>query len=325
MSTSDQNGGSGAPLPHTGHALPQFDDATDARVANALKTFKTIYIRYDRQRAIQSRINVLRISCIGKRDEPLDGRRLSEVSQAGKSRMLTAYRDRINQSSMPDGSEPNPHRVLYYELKGSQTLKMFCKKILMELHDPHWNEGNADDVLERVRVFLRAQGVELLIVDEVQHLAGDSQNKMDITDELKLFLDAGIVPVVFAGNEKSKKFFERNDQLCGRLGRPLELTPLSGGLAHDRVLFKTFCRDLDDALVAKSIMRVSSDLSGPAALKGLLAASKGRVGRIVRIVEVAMEYAVSRDADYIEIYDLSHAIETFAMPQGYITKNPFTR
>ncbi|MBC3941184.1 ATP-binding protein [Sphingomonas albertensis] len=304
--------------------MPQFDEATDIRLADALRSFKTIFLEYERQRAIQSRINVLLISCIGIRDVPLDGRRLSEVSQAGKSKMLTVFRDRINQSPMADGSVPNPHRVLYFELKGSQTLKMLCVMILQKLGDPHWNEGNGDDVQERVRVFLRQRGVQLLIIDEVQHLAGDSQNKMDITDELKLFLDAGIVPVVFAGNEKSKKFFERNEQLCARLGRPLELTPLSGGLAHDRVLFKTFCRDLDAAMVAKSITRASSNLSEKVALKGLLAASRGRVGRVVRIVEVAMEHAVSRDADYIEMYDLSHAIETFAMPQRYVAKNPFT-
>ena len=325
MSTETIAIGSGAPLPTTGRALPLLDDATDQRCADAAARFKTIFVPYQRQRASMSRINVLRLSHIGRRDMPFDGRGLSERSQAGKSRMLTVYRDRINSAWLPDGGAPNPYRVLYFELKGAQTLKMFCKMVLQALKDPHWNVGNADDVQERVRVFIRARGVELLIIDEVQHLAGDSSNKMDITDELKLFLDAGIVPVVFAGNHMARVFFKKNDQLAARLGRPLELTPLTARDTSDRSLFKKFCHDLDEELVRNKIMRQRSGLASAKALKGLLRASGGHVGRVVRIVEAAMEHAVSRDADFIELYDLSHAVDTFAIPQRYVLKNPFVK
>ncbi|QCB43335.1 hypothetical protein E5673_14785 [Sphingomonas sp. PAMC26645] len=140
-----------------------------------------------------------------------------------------------------------------------------------------------------------------------------------------VFLDAGIVPIVFAGNEKSKHFFEKNEQLCARLGRPLELTPLTRTEPRDRTLFKTFCRDLDAALVNNGVVRSISGLSDTVPLSGLMAASGGRVGRVVRIVEAAMEHAVSRDADRVELYDLSHAVQTFAMPQRYINKNPFAK
>lgn len=314
--------GSGAPLPRTGHAMPQHDDETELRCAQALEAFKVFFLKYERQEAIVSRINVLRLSCLGKRDVPLDGRRLSEVSQAGKSRMLRAYRDRMNATAGNDG-RPNPHRVLYVELKGSHTLKMLGRVLLHMLGDPHPEVGNAEDVQDRVRRFIRSRGVELLIVDEVQHLNGESNNKMDITDELKLFLDAGIVPVVFAGNEKSGAFFVRNEQLAGRLGRPLELSPLSAGQARERTLFKTFCRDLDDALVKHGIMGRASGLDNAAALKGLLAASGGHVGRVCRIVEAAVEHAVMRHAEIVELYDLSHAVDTFAIPQRYTKRNPF--
>ena len=148
---------------------------------------------------------------------------------------------------------------------------------------------------------------------------------MDITDELKLFLDAGIVPVVFAGNEESRAFFVKNDQLSARLGAPLELSPLRGGQAHDRTLFKTICRNLDHAMKAAKVVRNLSGLDGAAALKGLLAASGGHVGRVCRIVEVAVEHAALRDADQVELYDLSHAVETFAIPQRYTLENPFAK
>lgn len=321
MSAAGTNGRSGAPLPRTGHALPQSGDAAEQRAANAAEAFKEIFVSYKRQLAIRSRINILRLSSVDKRDVPLDGRRLSEVSQAGKSRMLRYYAELMNGSILADGTV-NSYRVLYFELKGSQTLKMFCVMILKRLGDPHWNVGNSDDVQERVRVFMRQRGVELLIIDEVQHLVGDSQNKMDITDELKLFLDAGIVPVVFAGNEKSRAFFEKNDQLSARLGSPLDLSPLSGKTCN-QTLFKTFCRDLDLAMRDALVVRGLSGLDQKAALAGLLTASGGHVGRVCRIIEVAVEHAALRDADHVELYDLSHAINTFAIPQRYTLKNPF--
>lgn len=323
MSVAAKVRGSGLPLPLTGCATPQRNDATELRCAQALESYRAFFLRYERQEAIISRINVLRLSCLGKRDIPLEGRHLSEVSQAGKSRMLRAYRDLINGSSPPHGRSSNPFRVLYMELKGAHTVKMLCRVLLGMLGDPHPEVGNAEDVQERVRRFIRDRGVELLIVDEVQHLNGDSSNKMDITDELKLFLDAGIVPVVFAGNEKSRVFFERNDQLSARLGTPLELSPLRGGQARERTLFKTFCRDLDDALVENKIVREPSGLTAAVALNGLLAASGGHVGRVCRIVEAAVEHAVMRHADHVELFDLSHAVDTFAIPQRYTKENTF--
>lgn len=77
------------------------------------------------------------------------------------------------------------------------------------------------------------------------------------------------------------------------------------------------------ALVKQQITREPSGLDSAACLKGLIAASGGHVGRVMRIVEAATEHALTRDADHVEPYDLSHAVETFAMPQRYTAKNPF--
>lgn len=41
------------------------------------------------------------------------------------------------------------------------------------------------------------------------------------------------------------------------------------------------------------------------------------------MVEAALEHAARRDADYIETYDLSFAVRTFAIPQEYVFSDPF--
>lgn len=312
-----------AGAPRTGRATPQYDDAGIARAAAALVAFGTIHIAYPPQQAIAGRIEVLRQRSLGRRGEPLPGLRLSQLSQAGKTRTFTEYRRQLMSRTLLATGASNPHQVLYLGLEVRVTVKMMCCQILRMLGDPHWDKGNTDEIKQRTREFMHARGVELLFVDEIQHLAKESTERTDVTDELKRFLDMGIVPVVFAGNEESRAFFERNAQLASRLGPPLELSPVDAGETAQLAAFKQFCADLDAAMVTARAIGSPSSLAEASQLNGLLVASGGHIGRVCRIVEAALEHAVLREADFIELFDLSYAVETFAIPQGYTTANPF--
>lgn len=100
------------------------------------------------------------------------------------------------------------YQVLYLGLGGARHRQDDVLPILQMLGDPHWGKGNTDEIKQRTREFMHARGVELLFVDEIQHLARESTDRTDVTDELKRLLDLGIVPVVLAGNEESSAFSE---------------------------------------------------------------------------------------------------------------------
>ncbi|MBB5716246.1 TniB family NTP-binding protein [Sphingomonas aerophila] len=323
MNRDLNTGGGSMPSPITGHALPIYEEPHISRVGIAMDAFEKLLIPYAPQTAIKGRMEVLRIRCLGKRGVPLPGLRLSQVSQAGKSKALTSFRDEAMARAEAAGEPFNPYRILYVRLDKKGTLKMLCRRILRMLGDPHDDVGNLDDVRLRLAEFMVLRGVELLIIDEVQHLKGSSNDKEEITDELKGFLDAGIVPVVMAGNEEADEFFNSNIQFAGRLGSPLELSPIDISKRAEAVAFKTFCKDLDTAMKDADIVRRLSGFQDAKILNGLLAASGGHVGRVCRIVEAALEHAIQRDADFIETYDLAYAVETFAIPKGYVIKNPF--
>src|SRR3546814_20081983 len=104
---------------------------------------------------------------------------------------------------------------------------------------------------------LRRLGVELLVVDEIQHLRREGNDVNDVTDALKRWLDAGSVPLVLVGNMDSQPFFERNKQLCARLGTPLDLSPLAASKQRDAIHFKAFCSRYDDKLVESGAVRKS--------------------------------------------------------------------
>lgn len=310
--------------PTTGRAISQYDQASIDRTARALEAFSQIDISYGPQDAIVGRIDVLRRRYLGKRGEPLTGLRLSQVSQAGKTKTLHQYIARLLAESAGTNGTPNPWQVLYLGLEVRITVKMMCQQLLRLLGDPYADRGNTDEVKLRVQEFMAEKGVELLIIDEVQHLVRDSQDKIDVTDEFKRFLDGGIVPVVMAGNEDSKRFFERNSQLASRLGTPLKLDPVNPNNACELRAFAEFCHEMDMQLVAKGIFQRLSGLAATEPVDALIKASGGHVGRVCRLVEAALEHAVAREAEFIELYDLAHAIEHFAIPQRYIKFNPLS-
>ena len=252
----------------------------------------------------------------------MEGRRLSQLSQAGKTFVLRSFAEEMN-STLNRYGVINKFRVIYIGLKASGTLKMLQKRILGVFGDKYKDIGNADDVEERVAKYMKLFDVELLIIDEAQHLEGISKDKSKITDGLKALLDTGIVPIVMAGNEDSLDFFTQNDQLAARLGDAMELNPVAGNSNEQKVMMKSFCVNLGVAITAKSIFKHRTDFSTPRMIKGLRAASRGHVGRVMRIVGVAVEQAARRNADNVEPYDLANAVNTFAIPKGYCQTNPF--
>ncbi|MEO1968472.1 MAG: TniB family NTP-binding protein [Sphingomonadaceae bacterium] len=313
------------PVPSTGHALQQFDDEGTRREMLAKKVMRDISIPYPKQIAIMQRIEALRLSTLGIRGEPLPGLRLSQVSQAGKTKTLQTYILGLRAKIKYGKSEKSKNQVVYIGLKRRVTVKMFYQRLLSEMGDTHPDKGNLETLIQRAEEFLRKLGVELLIVDEVQHLANPRSDSQEVTDELKSFLDRGVVPVVFAGNEESRHFFENNAQLSARLGAPLELSPTNVRANQDAKMFKAFCIDLDRAITASGVVERLSNLGCDEVLRGLLIASSGHIGRVCRLVGAALEHAARRHAEFVEIYDLSFAIDNLALPSKWVSHNPFKK
>lgn len=313
----------GIPQPATGRLTPVYTEEVDAKCAAALSALKQIYVPHGKHQSIRSNINTLRLSSNEylRCGEPVEGRALVQDTGAGKTTILKMIADDANTKPGVDG-KINPNRIIYIEMKVAGTLNMLCRRILKRVGDPHWNDGNADDVRERLEIAFAQMAVELLIVDEVQHLKGTSRDKLAIADELKGLLDAGIVPIVFAGTKKSEEFFQDNLELAGRLGASLDLAPMTTSTG-DRRMFREFCRDLDNAISKAGIFEQSVEIAIRENLTGLIRASGGHFGRVCRLVAVAVEHAVRREALFVEQYDLHAAVEAFALPNKYCSENPF--
>ncbi len=314
------------PEPLTGGRKAVFGDV-DARRRSSLAAnlLQDEWIEHAPQRAIIDELMRYRDDTRGRLGRPLTGRRLSQFSQAGKSRTMERLKTEMAREREAAGLPVNPHQVVIVELDRRMTLKGFYQEVLRKLDDDFWDEKVNAKVLEnRIADFVRRLGVEILVADEVQHLRRRANEAGEVTDRLKVFLDRGVVPLVLVGDEDSVPFFGANGKLAARLGRPLELAPLKR-VRSDAKLFKQFCVAIDALLVSNGVFDIASGLDDRDVLDALLTVSGGHVGRVARLVGIAASEAALRGADRIEAYDLSRATRDFAIGAGWLNDDPFSR
>lgn len=348
----------------TGRARPNFEDfIAQSRAEHAELIVETMWVDTQRQRAILNAIRRYMRMCREKRRKkgtPITGRRLSQLTQAGKSAIAERLIVELEAEAIAKGQLPNPLQVLHITIDKGMTLKMLYQEILNRLADDFVDApgdigirsaGTSSDKIrgssrnnikifeQRVEEWVYKLNVELIIVDEIQRLAtkanSGSINRLDdfgtltadamaVTEKLQAFLDRGVVPMVFIGDETSDIFFNSNKQFAARLLKPLKLLPLDMGKASDQKQFAQFCLEYDRQIVAQGATSVPTCLSEPAILTAMIRASGGHIGRAARIIQVALPAALERGAITMEPYDLSNAVRDFAIPQGWVDYDPFS-
>ena len=329
----------------TGKRRPDPGDlASQARAERASEILQDLWVDYPGQRTIIQEVRRYMRLCSKARAiarRALDGRRLSQSSQAGKSSTIQRLIFELAREATTSGHPVNPYQVVHITIDERMTLKMLYQEILGRLADDFSNEpgtrrvphtakalaaasrDNIKVLEQRVEEWVDKLGVQLIVVDEVQRLYGASADAKDVTKKLQAFLDRGVVPIVFVGDETSQAFFEINPQFASRLMRPLELRPLQLRKGPDRKLFKEFCVEYDRQLVTSGATPMPSVLGEDDVLEAMITVSGGHVGRVARIIQVALPAALERGAITVERYDLSNAVNDFAIGLGWVDYDPF--
>jgi hypothetical protein len=210
-------------------------------------------------------------------------------------------------------------------LERATTAKKLMMSILDYFGDNYSSSGNEQVLKKRAKACFERFGTVLLIIDEVQHLNARRTEQSDVTDSLKRLLDDGVVPIVFLGTDDAREMFTRNLQLSGRLIAPCDFDKLSLVSPRDRGLLAGYATLLDQAIVDKKVMPERAGLDDPWILGCLHAITDGVIGRVSRLVAIALEIALQRDATRVEVYDLALAVDRWAIPNAFVSTNPFLR
>jgi len=225
--------------------------------------------------------------------------------------------------------------VLHVTLSAKASPKSLATDILRELGDARADKGTASSLLARSYDLMAAEGTELLIVDEIQHLSGmrgrlvggSSRGLMDdstsVTDTLKTMMIRGLVPMVFIGVEEARHFLFNDAQLAGRCLLELNYNCLDWADLRQREIFRDYCGRLGLKLKQHKLFKEAANFLIPDILACLHEISKGRIGVVSRLVQHAAALAAKKNADTIQREHLETATDTWAIPNDFIDYNPF--
>ncbi|RAK51964.1 TniB family NTP-binding protein [Phenylobacterium soli] len=319
--TSDLPEGLDPARPATGQRIERVSGEINAEVAAKVATFHSLYLPYPPHTELHGRIDyVLKLGQL-TRGQPQKGLRVLAPSGSGKTATAKAVIRRI-ESLTPRTETFIP--ALYVPLERDTTPKKLMIEILQAFGDPFALRGTEITLKDRAYACFERFGTQVLFIDEVQHLRpGVKRTTSDATDALKRMLDSGVVPIVFLGTEEAEDLFTRNVQLSSRLHPPADLRRLQRDDERDRGLLMGFVKKLDAKLVEEGLTSRSSPLSHPWVRACLHEVSDGVIGRISRLLAVAFEISLRRDAEMIEAHDLAEATDRWAVAQGFATTNPF--
>jgi hypothetical protein len=206
--------------------------------------------------------------------------------------------------------------VLYVETPDEATRKGLCSAMLYYLGDPGWDKGDRLSKTFRLKKLLQKCKVEVVILDDLQHILRESDvNMKQAAEWLKQLIKITNIPFVVVGIEDEIGTVLKLDKQLARLfGNPKSLKPFKWTKG-----FGDFV-DMAEKVIG---MHLSEEIDRDEILFRIFYATDGRIGPIMDLLRDAADTALDRKANQIRLGDLSYAFNTYW--KDYLGKkyNPF--
>jgi hypothetical protein len=307
-----------------------------------LSEFENMRIEHGRLQKAYDVFDILRMT---KRKAPFQPKRWSSIfapTGSGKSTAIRMYlenevaKEAIKRKLFP----ADMHRfeiaarqkiVVHITLDGVTNIKSLMQVILAAMGGP--TKGTKSELTRLVYDHLKEPTVELLIIDELQHLLPkkDKDKRADdqgdeptaITDTLKSMLIHGCVPMVFVGIDEARHVIFNSRQLAGRNVKQIDYSCLAWTDPSERKIILNYCGIVGLKLKQHGLFEQPSNFLKDDIPACLTAASSGRIGMISRIVEQGSLIAVDENSSQVLRSHLEKAVDRWAIPANVIDYNPF--
>lgn len=284
--------------------------------ANRQAKLQRMVLPYPRQMEAMTAFESVRQLGLETKGEPQLGLYIFEPTGCGKSTTAKQYA-RLMQRQANPGAKP----VLHATIGTTGSAKGLHAAIMGALGDGFANAGNETSLRARTMRMLQSNGVELLILDEAHH-AGRSGFRGDITAEIKLMLDMGVVPVVLLGTEEARPIIASSKELAGRLMSPCNLDALDWADEDDRSLWIGLLKALDRRMVKENVISKPIGLDEEELAERLNEVANGIIGQLMRIMVEAVKIATYDERCDIVVSDLAEAVDNWSIEHGFAADNP---
>jgi len=221
--------------------------------------------------------------------------------RCGKTTIIETYTEKFPDILTEEGTiKP----ILYCSVPCPATSNGLVSALLEGMGDPfYYKRSTIYFKKSRLKDFLRKCNVELIILDEVQHLIDSNRRKLirETADWFKLLITETNIPVIFVGLEYALQVFEENKQLGSRVLNRYQMKPFGDNDKSFRILLHCF----DKSLPLKNLSNLENDEIS----KYILTATQGRLGYLKVLLKEALKIAIDENYNHITIPILSKSYE----------------
>ncbi len=236
---------------------------------------------------------------------------------AGKSSFLRQYVKRSPPWRDPSGNFVQP--LLRVELDSFVTVIGAAKLILRELQDPSNGAGKLGDLTHRIRVLTKAQKVEVVLIDEFQHIVDSGSRTINkVADWIKQLAKSANLSFVMAGMPEAARIIDGNSQFAGITPYRHTLGMLEFGKDGERRIFRKFLCEVDAKLPFDRLAGIG-DIK---IAKVLFDATNGNLRTLMHLIREAAGHAIDRDVAAIGMTDLAYGFEQIEV-MSPLEVNPF--
>lgn len=242
------------------------------------------------------------------------------ASGCGKSTLCKMI---LSENPRYDEPERTVVPVLYIRVPALASVYTVVETLLIALGDPAPYAGNATAKTQRLITLIKGCGVQLIILDEMQHIRdrGQSPTIYGAGDWIKSLADDLEVPFVFAGLPRTTALRETNGQLRRRFSATLPLDRM--GFGSDRQI-ADFASTVA-SLVKTMPVQLALNLDDMDLIQRLHYASDGRIGYLVSLLLRSLTIAYATDQHVVDVGTLGEAFKAEIWRDGVDALNPFSQ
>lgn len=227
-----------------------------------------------------------------------------------------------------DEGEVTKVPVVMISIPSPATQKSIIVELLAALGDPCAEKGTNSVQTLRLKNFIKKCGVELIILDEFQHLIDRDSDKVmrTVADWLKVLIEDTGVPVILLGLEgenggssDTKTIFDANPQLGRRFANRMIMAPFGFITGEEKDAFRLFLEIVDKTLPLKK----KSNLADIGMALRFYYASDGVIAYIMKLVRYGTAMVLQRNEDCLAMDILAEAFDEHVQSDKPHKINPF--
>jgi hypothetical protein len=221
--------------------------------------------------------------------------------------------------------------VLRAELDSNSTPRNVASKLLEKLGDPYYYKGTEKELTSRLKGLLSITQVELIIIDEFQHLIDTEKDKVirKAADWVKQFANEINITIILGGILDSTKIFKNNQQLDERFQQKEKFLSFKYKSEEEKREFRGFLKSIYSQLPFPSLTEQKTDIPKPPKLfdpylaEKIYYASLGVPRSINHLIVQSATIALRHGRDLLEEKHLHDGFDKLVLVNRPNVINPF--